>query len=69
MGWLRRAASLLSLVLLATGLAWSSTGGTAVTVAHKPPRGRVADSSRVPASAVVGAVTDISPSASVGVEV
>jgi hypothetical protein len=69
MDGLRRAASLLSLVLVMTGLTWSVQGSTAVPVADKPPRGRVFVSPHVPSANVADAVTSLVPDASVGVEV
>lgn len=69
MDGLRRAASLLGLVLVMTGLTWSVQGSTAVPVADKPPRGRVFVSPHVPADNVAEAVTSLVPDASVGVEV
>lgn len=68
MAGFRRAARLLSLVLVLTGVVWS-VNGTAVTVADKPPRGRAVDSPRVSANRVADAVTGLVPDASVGVEV
>lgn len=69
MDGLRRAAGLLGLVLLMTGLTWIVQGGTAVPVADKPPRGRAVVSPRLPASDVAEAVTGLVPDANVGLEV
>jgi hypothetical protein len=70
MDGLRRATSLLGLVLVMTGLTWGvQGGGTAVPVADKPPRGRAVVSVPLPASDVAEAVTRVVPGADVGVEV